>query len=84
MLPTVWTTPVVHWLYFEALISLILKYEPTSPATNRDADAVRVMPAPVTAEAVIVVVPVFSSLNGGHANVTAVRVHDRALTRASL
>jgi len=37
-----------------------------------------------TTEAVIVVVPVFSSLNGGHANVTAVRVHTSALVRASL
>ncbi len=37
---------------------------------NNAADAVNVMPVPVTAEAVIVVVSTFSSLNGGHVNVT--------------
>ena len=63
MSPLLYATPVVHWLYFEALISLILKYDPTSPATNSDADAVSVM-FPVSAEAVRVVVPTFSSLNG--------------------
>ena len=73
---------MVHWLYFGGADLADLEVRPTSPATNSDADAVSVM-FPVSAEAVRVVVPTFSSLNGGHANVTAVMVHDRALTRAN-
>ena len=59
------------------------KYDPTSAATNSDADAVSVM-APVDPDAVIVVAVTLMSLNGGRANVTAVMVQFVAPSRASL